>query len=83
MGRQELKQHIEEKLEQKSNDTDLSDNITDTICQNCGGIIDTDGEKQSDYVIHSIPAHGDSGMNLVFYCGPTCFQENMETILES
>lgn len=82
MGRQELINHIEAELSDSSDETAKPQEITEPLCQQCGCIIETDGNTPDDYVVHSIPSHGDSGRSFVFYCGPECFQDSMDDLLD-
>ena len=82
MGRQEIIQHIGSELSGQGENTTIQEEITDIFCQYCGCVVETDGEQPDDFVVHSIPSHGESDRNFVFYCGPTCFQEGMEELLE-
>jgi hypothetical protein len=82
MGRQELIEHIEAELSGRSDGTTEPQEITDPLCQRCGVPIEAEGSKPDDYVVHSIPAHGESGRSFVFYCGPDCFQDAMDELLD-
>jgi hypothetical protein len=82
MGREELIKHIETELSGKSDKTTEPQEITDALCQHCGVIIETEGSEPDDYVVHSIPSHGESGRSFVFYCGPDCFQNAIDELLD-
>ena len=82
MGRQEIIQHIEDELSGRSDDTTEPQEITEAVCQRCGLVIETEGSTPDDYVVHSVPSHGDSGRSFVFYCGPDCFQDGMDDLFD-
>lgn len=83
MGRQEIIQHIEKELSGKSDSGELStEGTNNSFCQHCGDLIEIDGGEPDDYVVHSVPSHGDSDRDFVFYCGPTCFQDAMGELLQ-
>lgn len=82
MGRQEIVQHIEAELSGRSDEPTDPPEITEALCQHCGVVIETEGQQPDDYVVHSIPSHGESGRSFVFYCGPDCFQNAMDELLD-
>jgi len=81
MGRQEIVEHIEAELSGRSDEATSSSEITEALCQHCGLMIEAEGQQPDDYVVHSIPSHGESGRSFVFYCGPDCFQDAMDELL--
>jgi len=82
MGRQEIIQHIEDELSGQSDGTTEPEEITEAVCQRCGLVIETEGATPDDYVVHSVPSHGESGRSFVFYCGPDCFQDAMDDLFD-
>jgi hypothetical protein len=79
MGRQDLINHIEAELDTGS-DIESEKGSRPALCQNCGHEIVSEDEKnsqQGDYIVHRIPAHGESRMNTVFYCSVSCFKRDM------
>jgi hypothetical protein len=82
MGRQQITEHIEAELSGRSTEATEPQETTDVLCQYCGIGIETEGQRPDDYVVHSIPSHGESGRNFVLYCSPACFQEAMGELLD-
>jgi hypothetical protein len=82
MGRQQITEHIEAELSGRSTEGTEPQEVTDVLCQHCGIGIETEGQRPDDYVVHSVPSHGGSGQSFVFYCGPTCFQDAMDELLD-
>lgn len=82
MGRQQITKHIADELSSNPTETTGSQEITGVFCQHCGCEIETEGQHPDDYVVHSIPSHGGSGQAFVFYCGPACFQNAMNELLD-
>lgn len=82
MGRDKIIQHIENELSGRSDNSELKGGDDEAFCQYCGSTINVDGKEPDDFVVHSVPSHGGSSRNFVFYCGPTCFQEAIEELLQ-
>lgn len=81
MGRQEIVEHIEAELSDRLDEPTSSSEITEALCQHCGHMIEEEGQQPDDYVVHRIPSHGESGRSYVLYCGPDCFQDAMDELL--
>jgi hypothetical protein len=83
MGRQDIINHIESEIDRDSNGEQEEFNDP-ALCQHCGVQIissdDTAPAKKDDYVVHRVPTHGESKMNTVFYCSPSCFNEAMSEL---
>lgn len=81
MGREKIMEHIKTELSGSPTENTHSQTETKPACQQCGTEIETGDQNPDDYVVHSIPSHGKSGRNPVFYCSPSCFQTAMDELL--
>lgn len=83
MGRKEIIQHIESELRSGPSRTNEVSGSDEILCQQCGIPLELDGHQQGDYVVHRVPSHGETEMNSVFYCGPSCFQDAMTDLFDA